>query len=30
VLSEHATEILGELGYAPDRIAALRTAKVLS
>jgi len=29
-LSEHATEILGELGYAPDRIAALRTAKVLS
>jgi formyl-CoA transferase len=28
-LSEHATEILGELGYAPDRIAALRTAKVL-
>jgi formyl-CoA transferase len=29
-LGEHATEILGELGYAPDRIAALRTAKVLS
>ena len=29
-LSEHATEILGELGYAPDRIAALRAAKVLS
>jgi crotonobetainyl-CoA:carnitine CoA-transferase CaiB-like acyl-CoA transferase len=29
-LSEHATEILGELGYAPDRIVALRTAKVLS
>jgi formyl-CoA transferase len=29
-LNEHATEILGELGYAPDRIAALRTAKVLS
>ena len=29
-LGEHGAEILGELGYAPDRIAALRTAKVLS
>jgi formyl-CoA transferase len=29
-LGEHGAEILGELGYAPDRIAALRAAKVLS
>jgi len=29
-LGEHGAEILGELGYAPDRIAALRAAKVVS
>jgi formyl-CoA transferase len=29
-LGEHGSEILGELGYAPDRIAALRAAKVVS
>ena len=29
-LGEHCAEILGELGYAPDRIAALRAAKVVS
>jgi formyl-CoA transferase len=29
-LGEHGAEILSELGYAPDRIAALRAAKVLS
>ncbi|MBV8186181.1 MAG: CoA transferase [Alphaproteobacteria bacterium] len=29
-LSEHGVEILGELGYAPDRIDALRAAKVVS
>ena len=29
-LGEHATEILGELGYGPDRIGELRTAKVFS
>jgi crotonobetainyl-CoA:carnitine CoA-transferase CaiB-like acyl-CoA transferase len=29
-LGEHGAEILGELGYAPDRIAELRKGKVLS
>ena len=29
-LGAHGTEILGELGYAPDRIAELRKGKVLS
>jgi formyl-CoA transferase len=29
-LGEHGTEILGELGYASDRIDALRVAKVVS
>jgi crotonobetainyl-CoA:carnitine CoA-transferase CaiB-like acyl-CoA transferase len=29
-LGEHGTEILGELGYAPDRIAELRKGKVMS
>ena len=29
-LGEHGDEILGELGYAPDRIAELRKAKVVS
>ena len=29
-LGEHGAEILAELGYAPDRIAALRAAKVVS
>jgi formyl-CoA transferase len=29
-LGEHGADILGELGYAPDRIAALRAAKVVS
>jgi len=30
VIREHGGEILGELGYAPDRIAGLRAAKVVS
>ena len=29
-LGEHTAEILGELGYAPDRIVELRKGKVLS
>jgi crotonobetainyl-CoA:carnitine CoA-transferase CaiB-like acyl-CoA transferase len=29
-LNEHANEVLGELGYAPDRIAELRKAKVVA
>jgi formyl-CoA transferase len=29
-LNEHGNEVLAELGYAPDRVAELRKAKVLS